>query len=362
VERMLFALALVFALLAGGSALLFRTSAPVPALSESRATESSSPLAASAQPGTGSLAGPRLEISPCTTHDLGKGAVGDVLTGSLVFANSGDEDMTYRFELGCGCASVEPMTGKLPPRSTQKVRITLQLREEGKDERIGMRLVTNDPRQPGHQRFLHARCPSWLVLEPAVADLGCLRTGEVKEIVVAILDSEKRPLRSASTLTIGASVQDIVTTWCSDAVGANRFRVKVGPLPKGDFTGHVLLTGKDGAGKPKEHRLPVTARVQGPITVAPTSISFKRRSMPAEPRTLVLRFEDSASAADIVVNVSSDRIKVERPNAVKGAMMCFKVMPNKDAEARGGVEIDEIRFSLRGQPGQEERVQVFWRD
>lgn len=307
-------------------------------------------------------AGPRLLIAECNTHNMGKGAVGDTLSGTLEFGNSGSQELTFRFELGCGCASVNPSSGALPPGTKTKVDITLRLREEGRDEYVSMRLVTNDPTSPVHQRYLYAKCPTWLSAEPSAVNFGNFRDGETREQVVTLLDKDRQPSPASASVAVSTSTELLQAGWASDSPTEHRLRLKLGPLLKGDFSGHVLLTGKDPNGKERELRVPVAARGVGLFTVAPTSLSLPRRnsSEKSVPFKIVVRVQKPELADEVVVASNPQGLSIEKEPSAHPRLRCFQVRAN-GISAIGNSD-EEIVFALRDQLNEQERVQVHWRD
>lgn len=285
--------------------------------------EAVSRLAPSAAAPTESRDGPRLVIGNCMDHDLGKGAAGEKLTSKFEFGNSGNQPLTFKIDLGCGCASVSPASGTIPPEGKATVELAVTPRKEGQNEVVTMRLVTNDPARPAVLHRLHARCPSWLTARPAAIDFGTIRIGTTPELQCQLLDEDGKPWPDRSVLAIRTSSPNLKATWVSDQPADHRLLIRLETPAKGDFAGQVMIGGKNNRGEVREQRIAVAARAVGPFIVAPTTLFLSRR--PGKTASLVIRADDPADLARLKATADHPALLLAQAAPPAGKLLCYRV-------------------------------------
>lgn len=320
--------------------------------------EAVSRLAPSVVAPTESSDGPRLVIGNCMDHLLGKGAVGEKLTSKFEFGNSGNQPLTWKIELGCGCASVTPANGTIPPEGKATIELAVTPRKEGQDEVVSMRLVTNDPARPAVLHRLHARCPSWLSARPPAADFGTIRIGTASEFQCQLLDEDGKPWPDHSKLAIRTSSPHLQAIWVREDPREHRLLIRLIDASKGDFAGQVILEGKDGKGVTREQRIAVSARAVGPFIVAPTTLFLSRR--PGQTASLVVRAEDPADLHRLKAAANHPVLQLAQAAPPVGKLLSYRVTVKEGENPTG--EKAEITLTLGDKPGETETVRVYWRD
>jgi hypothetical protein len=230
---------------------------------------------------------PRLETIPDGALHLGEGSAGQVLTGTFSLGNTGREPLNFSLSPSCACSNLEPRQGVIEPGEFRPIKVGVRLRNEGKDERVAIRLDTNDPNVKTSDFWVLASCPAEILAEPALLDFGVLsrEASCQREILLSLPRSKRPPL--VSNLTISASTQRLTTHIAVHSSTALRILVRLGPATSDGFFRDVIRLKY--ADIDREIQLPVTALVRGPVQTAPTILRIPyARKFPVEQEVKLL--------------------------------------------------------------------------
>jgi hypothetical protein len=132
--------------------------------------------------------GPQLDMRDGLLIDLGEGSQGELLEGQFRLGNSGTSELHFHLNAGCSCALLQPRDGVLLPGESLPVNVGLRLRNEGKDERVAIRIESNDVNSDSAPMWIVGKCPAMILADPCFLDLGHVPPGRslCKEIRVQV--------------------------------------------------------------------------------------------------------------------------------------------------------------------------------
>jgi hypothetical protein len=215
---------------------------------------------------------PRIDLRDGLLLELGEGSQGELLEGKFRLGNSGSSELHFHLNAGCSCTQLQPRDGVLQPGESLSVNVGLRLRNEGKDERVAIRIESNDANLEAIPFWVIGKCPANILVDPALLDFGHIPHARSvsKEIKVEFPKLAGPPL--VANLVAGST--DTFITSKVRQRGASELAVVVsldGSLPIGHHSGVIKL---EYEGIDRVLEIPVVVEIVGPIQVAPATIRF----------------------------------------------------------------------------------------
>lgn len=227
----------------------------------------------------------RLVVLPETsTIDLGSGRPGEVKESVLTLRNEGSRSLYFNVRGSCTCrAEVVPTDGLLAPGQTVEVQVRFPLRHEGQREQALIRVETNDPKQPVHERLFTATSETILEITPPTLDFGTLLEGSRRTAHVTVrpgLGAQDSELRSVLLICDCPRVclQELPSfgQWRTFAVTV------LEGIPQGSFVAELRVVWPE---LNYAHTVQIRAEVVGPLGMAPVTLYFPGQSKnPETPR------------------------------------------------------------------------------
>lgn len=227
-------------------------------------------------PKRGSLPGHRLTLST-TRLDLGDGKPNEIVRGELTLSNPNSSPVAFSLVKHCGCTELSPLSGELPPGTTETIRVGVELpRHANSEKNTRIDVQTGDPPAIVASCVLSARCPAPFQVTPAFISFGSVAKDELASVSAEIrVDSVagQPPLDAAKLLTEhahdGFRVERDTTT--APAV-LLRVTLKDG-LPEGDVYDALEIRP---AGDDRVMRVPLHVSVVEPISVVPRTVMLRK--------------------------------------------------------------------------------------
>jgi hypothetical protein len=214
-------------------------------------------------------AGPRLQLRPLTTTNLGQGKPGEILEGALRLRNIGSEPLLFQIDPNCGCTHLRPSQGEIEPGEALAVHVGIRLRK-GRNERVHLAIQTNDPQKPFAQHTFIATCPAPILISPSMIDLGDVVEGTSPTSTFQILDPQGKPLRSPLPIVAETSSPHLSCERQQADSGEGAFIVTLNSdTPRGSFSGEITLKLPS---SDVQETVPVVARIQGSAMVSPARV------------------------------------------------------------------------------------------
>jgi hypothetical protein len=224
--------------------------------------------------------GPRIEL-PFQSLNLGSGRAGQVMHSTFRIFNRGSELLDYEILTSCGCTNLSPRQGSINKGASQEIQLAITLESEGKDKSVQITVYSNDRTQPSVTFFARSECPARLTATPQRIDFGIIRVGETPELTFTVRDMRIPPSTK--------EVVSVLARW-----DQNRFRVKYKSISKSEWLFSVSLIAVDSASYIGDTirilfpdgdaalEVPVTARVIGKISIAPSVLYYSMQDNVSE--------------------------------------------------------------------------------
>lgn len=216
------------------------------------------------------LPGPRLEVDGCEQTFMGKGRPGEILSSSLILKNVGSEPLEFWIQKSSPAAVIEPQNGTIQPRGMLELKVTVQLRQQGKDERVVVMLHTNDPRRPTYLHAFEASCPLPIKVYPEIVSFGTVVARSSPTVPLMVSDADLESIQVTSSIPY--------LTFERKATSEGRMQLLVGLVPdtpKGDYRGELRIGVR---GRHGEIVIPVSAYVRGMVRTAPETLFLKQQA------------------------------------------------------------------------------------
>jgi hypothetical protein len=286
--------------------------------------------------------------------DLGEGKQGALLSGNFRICNIGSKELTFTLSAGCACAHLEPRNGKVQSGESLSVNVGLRLRNEGKEERVIIRIESNDMNAESLSLWVVGKCPAHILAEPGFLDFGPVpRARSIsKEIRVQFPKLTKPPL--AANL-VAESTATFISTHVRQH-NSSELAIDVSldsSLPIGHHSGTITIKYE---GIERELDIPVVVEVAGLIQVAPASIRFPSISatdkQEQEVILLVRRTDRAALGPPTRLEVPSGLRVIQIPRTDRSDRSTFRVRREPGEPMSEGQEI-RMRFD-----GVEDEIRV----
>jgi Protein of unknown function (DUF1573) len=292
-------------------------------------------LLAGCSTGKSPNAPPRIMLMP-SALDLGTGAPGEVLTGTVLVRNTGGSPLQFsKIKPGCSCLSVQLSSGTIPTGQSATLTIAGRMKPDGSPLAFGVSLSTNDPAQPESVLFVQASpAPPPIRPEQAEIDFGMVPLGASPQKSVRMLSTSGAAMfASDCQLDLQTPPAAVDAHVRAEESGSGRsFVLVVSPrkgLPLGSFADILRLTFHDANGD-HDFTVPIRGVVTRSVIASPSTVYFDDTQGDARvTRIVLIRRPDGHALASIR--------KMETPPAVQA---------EEDSLGDTGKTVRRIRLTL----------------
>jgi len=173
-------------------------------------------------------AGPKLSAAE-TALDLGRGKIGQTLTGQIQFRNVGGSPLTFKIEPSCACTVIDPINGAVAPGGLQSVRVALKINEADTQKTVGLEMETNDASVPTMRWKLKAANASVSPMSPREINFGEVSRGEIasRTLYINLPTGTGATARDSVALEAAGAEIGIVATEDDEGAGRLAYRVSL---------------------------------------------------------------------------------------------------------------------------------------
>ena len=152
------------------------------------------------------LAAPSISVEK-PVHDFGTVTQGEKVDHLFRVRNGGDEPLTISaIRSSCGCTAATLSSKTIAPGTSGEVKVTFDSATFAGQVAKTVHLDTNDPRRPSTQLTLQGKVAEIIVPVPRTLNLGTLKAGSRREVVLTL---ENRGTRPFTVISVQAPVAGI---------------------------------------------------------------------------------------------------------------------------------------------------------
>jgi hypothetical protein len=211
------------------------------------------------------------------SFEFGEILQGNKVTHKFPFKNEGGQTLKVdRVQTSCGCTAAVAGKKELAPQEASEIDVTYNSAGRSGEVNKSIYVFSNDAQTPRYELKIHGSIVTLLSIEPAVLNLGTVALGQSVEKEIKLkLTRERAPLKIMRVEKSGHvewTPADGVISGQNETV----FKLKFTPDPRLGFVSErVTLHFDDPSVFPVN--IPLSGRVEGPITVFPMRINFFMR-------------------------------------------------------------------------------------
>jgi hypothetical protein len=301
---------------------------------------------------------PKLSVSP-SSLDLGEGAPGQVLAGSVLLNNEGEAVLHVKeVATGCACLSFHLSQREIAPGGEASLTFTAAIRTAGEHLQFPVRILSDDPDGPETVLGVRLRgAPPPFSLIPACVDFTevSFGTSPVQRLSLKAADGKSRPAPGA---IVASSAQGAVRAEVEVSKGeapAEAAVIAVRPradLPSGGFADMlaVRVSGLDYIAHVPRHGIVVP-----PLAVSPKAVLFGNvvRGSALPLRCVEVRRTGGKALADMAKTSAPPGVYVEEadPPATSRGKASRRLRIGLEPEAlKNDLEDADIRLWFAGEP------------
>lgn len=248
-----------------------------------------------------------------TTVDLGRGKIGQTLTGHIRFRNVGGSPLTFKIKPSCACTVIDPIDGVVAPGGLQSVRVALKINEADSQKTVGLEMVTNDANVPIMRWKLRAANASVSPMSPREINLGDVSRDEVASKPLYIDVPERSGAATPNSVALEAAGAEIAIVATEDDEGEGRLAYRVSLDTHGLASSYYSMIRCRIPDLDIDQDVPVRANIieRDGFTVAPATL-FRSSTTPSAP--------SGAAHAFVVRNDGKplgNPMKIEHPENVR---------------------------------------------
>lgn len=290
-----------------------------------------------------SPAGPQLRVDGCHRTFMGKGRPGELLSSSVILQNVGTEPLHFWATGSLPVTSLEPREATIEPRGMVELKVTLRLREQGRDEHAVVHVHTNDPATPIYQHRFLALCPAPLEVSPGVVAFGNVQAGSSPTCTLRLKDPDGMPLSPSRIKVVSSSPH---LTFEPKALSDREVLLVVrlsDATPRGEIRGDIRLGIARAEG---EVVIPVSACVKGPVRTAPEIVFLIKDASAKEQRgaALFVWRADAQPLGPVEAITKPDWLSVKEGDSKDPKLRRFHLRAERDPGS-GGPATVRIRFA-----------------
>ena len=144
------------------------------------------------------LAAPSLSVKK-PVHDFGTITQGEKVEHTFTVRNRGNEPLTiHQIRSSCGCTAASLSAKTISPGRSGEVRVTFDSSNFYGQVTKTVHLDSNDPRNPSAVLTMEGKIAEIIVPSPRTLNLGLLKAGTRKEVVVTLENRGERPFTITS--------------------------------------------------------------------------------------------------------------------------------------------------------------------
>jgi len=207
---------------------------------------------------------------------------GEILQGSKVthkfpFKNEGGQTLIVeRVQTSCGCTAAVAGKKELAPQEASEIEVTYNSAGRSGEVNKSIYVFSNDAKNPRYELKIHGSIVTLLSVDPAVLNLGTIALGQSVEKEIKLkLTRERAPVK-ITQIEKSSHVEWTPADGVISGQNASVFKLKFTPDPRLGFVSErVTLHFDDSSIFPIN--IPISGRIEGPITVFPMRINFFMR-------------------------------------------------------------------------------------
>lgn len=144
------------------------------------------------------LAAPMISVGK-PVHDFGTVTQGEKVDHLFVIKNRGDEPLSInQIRSSCGCTAATLSAKTLPPGKSGEVKVTFDSTNFSGQVTKTVNLDSNDPRNPSTVLTLQGKVSEIIAAVPNPINLGSLKAGSRKEVVLKLENRGSKPFTVTS--------------------------------------------------------------------------------------------------------------------------------------------------------------------
>ena len=247
---------------------------------------------------------PRLTVAE-TVFDFGAVRQGSQVDHRFTLKNTGVAPLKIeRMHTSCGCTAAVIATDTIAPGAQTDLKFTFDTAGFQGPKMKTVRLYTNDPKQPSVVFTLQGDVKPDVELSVPRLHFGDIRHGQSPALQLTVSAPPGSDVRIQDVTTRSQYI-DVKT---EDLAGASGKKISVklkNTLPVGVFRDRIVV--KTTSGNNPVVNIPVVARVQGDLRLAPSSLSFGLLDGPLKQTvSQTVQIENSSRTPVKVTSVESD--------------------------------------------------------
>ena len=184
--------------------------------------------------------------------DFGSVAQGKKVDHVFILKNKGDTPLTIiRTRTSCGCTVANVSTKTIEPGKSAELKTTFDSANfSGKISKT-ITVETNDPANPAYTLTVKGAVNEELVVTPRQANLGLVRMGGAKEVVLTLENRGERTIRIASVNSPMPQVKALAKKSALKPGESTSISVTVTPRETDRFLSGFITIATDSPGKPE---------------------------------------------------------------------------------------------------------------
>ena len=209
---------------------------------------------------TPALAAPTISVEK-PVHDFGTVTQGEKVDHHFVVKNRGDEPLTInQIRSSCGCTAATLSAKTIPPGKSEEVKVTFDSTNFAGQVTKTVNLDSNDPHNPSTVLTLQGKVSEIIAAVPNPLNLGSLKAGSRKEVVLKLENRGNKPFTVTSAHSPLAAIAGTVREGKVSPARSGEIVVTVTVPREGRFLSGYLTIQTDSPLK-KELIVPVYATI-----------------------------------------------------------------------------------------------------
>ena len=156
------------------------------------------------------LAAPEISVEK-PVYDFGTVTQGQKVDHVFTLKNRGDEPLAIKeIRSSCGCTAASLSARTIPPGKTGEVKVTFDSTNFAGQVTKTVYLDSNDPRNPSAMLSMQGNISEIIAANPRTLNLGSLKAGSMKEVVVAVENKGSKPFVVTAVTSSMAAIAGVI--------------------------------------------------------------------------------------------------------------------------------------------------------
>lgn len=252
--------------------------------------------------------------------DFGKVTEGELVQHEFVVRNDGQAPLEIkRVAPACGCTVAEIPMSTIQPGASANLLVSFDTKGFFGEKVKPVLIYTNDPANPSFEVSLKGEVERDVRIEPPRLYFGVVSKGKSSSKYIDVETDPDSGINVMEVLSRSELIQIQEETVGSEA-GRKRYRVSISPeLPVGVFRNRLLV--KTSSERNPAISVPVFARVEGDLMLAPLDVSFGLIAAPLqEPvrKTAILKNKGARAVKIVSIESDNDTVQAKTKALVEG--------------------------------------------